>query len=528
MGQISSEMQWLLEAYKQEPVAKNIKDAEKIKLSQLVSNLGFFYEKFRNAIDYNEEHLIRRNSLRRFLRRQILFIQEKEAIKISHSLIYEFIRAKYLPNDTLPETIIDELAETIIKYLIIYNYLQANNFSKKQKLIDWVIELAACEIDEQLFPIDKELAMVNFMYSKMVSGMSFVKTEIEPKEKNLQIYIAVLKTLGKADQNKVYYRLLKLHIPEWNNLTTEKVNDFCQNLINIKAKIDSHLNHPIGFQLYRAVKKQSVFFQILKEILDKKENLEIFGNDEKLTEKIKLTCEHRYNHIRGKLIGSIIRVIIYILLTKTILALVLEVPYDLLFVGELNMRSLLINIIFHPVLMLIVAITIRVPGPKNTQIILEETKKIVSGEERKIIFKGKGSLQKGSASYVVINIIYFVMFLISFGIVVYGLRLLKFNLLSGLLFIFFLTLVSFFGFRLRNLANQFLVLPRKDNLKNFVVDFLSLPIIRVGRTLSTNFAKVNIFIYILDFIIETPLKMLIEFFEKAVSFIREKREEISE
>jgi len=104
----------------------------------------------------------------------------------------------------------------------------------------------------------------------------------------------------------------------------------------------------------------------------------------------------------------------------------------------------------------------------------------------------------------------------------------NFNVPSGILFVFFLTIVSFFGFRLRNLAKQLSVVPRKDNFFSFLVDFISLPIIRVGRFFSTNFAKINIFLFILDFLIETPFKALVEFLEKAVSFINEKREEIIE
>lgn len=529
MPQLSSEMQWLVETYHKDYSRPTPKDSEKIKLSQLVSKLGFFYEKFRNAIDYNDEHLIRRNSLKRFLRRQIFFIQEKDAIKISQALIFEFIRATYLPNDTLPETVIEEIAKPIEKYLAIFNFINTNNYPKKNKLSEWAIDIASCEIDEKLFPIDKELAMINFMYSQMINSISFVQTKIDEKERNLQIYLGVLKTIGKSDKTKLYYRLLKLYIPDWNDLDANGILDFCQNLISIKAKMDSHLSHPIAFQLYQNIKRQSVFFTILNEIIEKnKDAVEILNDEARLTQQIQETCQNNYHRIRSRLIGSIIRVIIYILLTKTVLAFILEVPYDLLVVKELNVRALAINVIFHPMLMFIVAMTIRVPGPKNTQIIIDQIKKIVYGEERKLVFKQKKIMNKGSVSYILFNTIYLIMFLISFGIIVYILMLLDFNLLSSLLFIFFLTLVSFLGFRLRNLANQFLVIPRKDNLRNFLVDFLTLPIVRVGRLISANFSKINIFIYILDFIIETPFKMLVEFLEKATSFIREKRDEISE
>lgn len=529
MPQISSEMQWLVEAYNKDYSRPSPKDAEKIKLSQLVSKLGFFYEKFRNAVDYNEEHLIRRNSIKRFLRRQVLFIQEKDATKISQALIFEFIRARYLPNETLPETIIEEITQIIEKYLAIINFINANDYTRKGKLSEWTLDIASCEIDEKLFPIDKELAMINFMYSQMVSSLSFIKTKIDEKERNLQIYIAVLKTIGKSDKTVLYYRLLKLYVPEWNSLDSKGIMDFCHKLLATKEKIDAHLSHPISFQLYQNIKRQSVFFTILKEVIEKdRNNTELFADETQLIQIIQETCKNDYHRIRSKLVGSIIRVIIYILLTKTVLAFILEVPYDLFIIKSLNIKALAINVLFHPILMFVVAMTIKVPGPKNTEIIVQEIKKIVYGEERKLVFKQKKLMNKGSISYFIFNVIYLIMFLISFGIIIYGLTLLKFNLLSSLLFLFFLTLVSFLGFRLRNLANQFLVIPRKDNLRNFLIDFLTLPIIRVGRILSTNFSKINIFIYILDFIIETPFKMLVEFLERAVSFIREKRDEISE
>ena len=368
------------------------------------------------------------------------------------------------------------------------------------------------------------------MYSHLVDNLTFVKTNIDEKEKNLQIYIAVLKTLQRADASAIRYSLLKLYLPNWTNLDQLDINDFCQNISAIKDKIDGHIGHPLGFQLAGITRTQSVFFTILKELMiQNKDNLQnIFANPDLLEEKIEDIAQVNYQKIRSKLIGTIARVIIYILFTKTILAFILELPFDYFILKDINWQALGINVAFHPLLMFFIAMTIRVPGIKNTQIIVSEIKKITYGDERKIVFKSKGLMKRGSASYLIFNTVYLVMFAISFGLVLGGLRLLNFNILSGVLFIFFLTIVSFFGFRLRNLAKQFSVIPRKDNLITFLFDFVSLPIIRVGRFFSTNFSKINIFLFIFDFIIETPFKMLVEFLEDTVSFINNKREEIVE
>lgn len=528
MPKNTGETEWLIQQLTNDWSRKAPKDASKIKLNQLVSKLGFFYEKLRNAIDYNEEHLIRRNSLKRLMNRQITFLGERDPLKISQTVIFEFIRAKYLPNDTLPETDIEAVAVIIAKYLIIFRYA-AQNSLPDNKLGEWLIELLVCEIDEYLFPNNRELAIVNFMYSEMVKNISFVKTNVDETERNIQIYIAVLKNLIKADQDLVRYLLLKLYHPDWSTLSPTQVKAFCNDLLSTKAKIEAHLHHSSAYQLGNMIKTQAIFFNIFRQLIEQNPETirDIIGDEPKLENKITEICNKNYKKIRGKLVGSIFRVIIYIFFTKTILAFLLELPYDKFIVGHINWNALTINIVFHPLLMAAIALAIRVPGTKNTKMIIDEVKKITYGEERKLVYKPRKVMRRGSFSYIFFNAIYLIMFAISFGFVTWVLHRINFNIFSGALFIFFLTLVSFFGFRLRTFANQYLVLPRKENLWNFLVDFFTLPIIRVGRFFSSNFSKINIFLYILDFAIETPFKMLIELLEKALSFLGEKREEIS-
>lgn len=529
---ISNEIEWLIDIYAhshQQPTADNV---EKIKLSQLVSKLGFFYEKFRNAIDYNEEHLVRRNAIDRIIRRQVIFLQESRPHKISKTLIYEFIRAGYLPNDQLPETIIGELARIIDKYLIIVNYIFGRQLPQAKKLASLTLGIASCEINEFLSPVTsrQDEAAANLMYSHLVEHLNFANSKIDPKEQNLQIYIAVLKNLNKADLPALRYALLKLYAPNWHQFSETEIKTFCHNISIIYGKINKHLSHPIAFQLSHTIKTQAVFFLIIKDLISQhpKDIQQIIANEETMEDNIEELVANRQLKIKSKLIGTIFRVIVYIFFTKTILAFILELPYDIWIAQHINWRALIINITFHPALMFVMAMAIHIPGPKNTKIIVEEIKKIVYQQERNLIFKPKKIMKKGTLSYYAFNLIYSIMFGVSFGLIVYLLRLLNFNILSGVLFIFFLTIVSFFAFRLRYLAKQLLVLPRKDNLLGFIIDFLSLPIVRVGRFLSTNFSRVNVFLYILDFIIETPFKMLIEFLEKTMSFINDKREEIIE
>src|SRR3990167_2130292 len=268
MLKITNEMAWVIDIYSHNYSIKAPKDVEKIKLSQMISKLGFIYEKFRNAIDYNEEHLVRRNSLERFLRRQLLLLTEKDPLKVSEALIHEFIRARYLPNEILPETFIADVARPIAKYLTIIDFIHNQHLPKSGKLIDWLIGIASAEINEKLTPNNKEVAMVNLMYSHLVDNVTFRKTNIDAKEKNLQIYVATLRTLLKADPPTLRYFLLKLYLPNWNLAESAEIESFSRQLYNVKNKIDGHLSYPISFQLTRNLRSQSVFFSILKEVME--------------------------------------------------------------------------------------------------------------------------------------------------------------------------------------------------------------------------------------------------------------------
>ena len=48
----------------------NQTDEEKIKVHQVSSKVAFLYEKLRNAVDYQEEHLLRKIAIERILKRR--------------------------------------------------------------------------------------------------------------------------------------------------------------------------------------------------------------------------------------------------------------------------------------------------------------------------------------------------------------------------------------------------------------------------------------------------------------------------
>jgi hypothetical protein len=90
----------------------------------------------------------------------------------------------------------------------------------------------------------------------------------------------------------------------------------------------------------------------------------------------------------------------------------------------------------------------------------------------------------------------------------------------------FVSLVLFGGTKIRQRARELMIEPEKENFLRNLFDIFSLPMIQVGRWLSGQIVRYNILILMLNFLIEVPFQMFIEFLEQWRGFLREKKEEI--
>ena len=93
-----------------------------------------------------------------------------------------------------------------------------------------------------------------------------------------------------------------------------------------------------------------------------------------------------------------------------------------------------------------------------------------------------------------------------------------------IIFLFFLAFVSFFSIVVTKGVKELMIIERKENLLSFLVDLFYMPIIIAGKWLSSSFSKINIFIFIFDFILEAPFKILVEIAEDWTKYVRERRE----
>jgi hypothetical protein len=138
-----------------------------------------------------------------------------------------------------------------------------------------------------------------------------------------------------------------------------------------------------------------------------------------------------------------------------------------------------------------------------------------------------GRVKKGKGVFEQIFLaIYSILFVGTFAFIIWGLNQLHFNIVSQGIFIFFLCVVSFFAYRVRSISRDYVYQESREGILSSFVDFMFLPIIRVGQWLSSQIARLNVLGFIFDFIIEAPLKAFLEVLEEWAHFVRVKKEEI--
>jgi len=504
------------------------KEEDKIEVEELTSHFASLYEKLRNSIDFKEVHLLRRFSIERNLKRR--FIMERLKPNIAKGLIEEMIRARYLPNNTIAEAKVREVEVVIAKYNQLY--LLMNDLYHGDEIneyFDWLIGVEACEIDMLLTPEDIEDALIEAMYQVTKSRVKLKGDELGIQEKNIQLYISIHKSLVKSDDTIISYHLLNLFFDQWLQADEKLVKLFAAKLPAIYKTIQAHLNHPYQRKILQSIKEPVVTFQILHGlILDKgKEIKELLIDPMELEAEAKILISQKYKVIRTRIRKASVRAIIYIFITKALIGILIELPYELYFMESVNYLNIGINVIFPPLLMFLVTMTVRPPSEKNTEKILQNLSNLIYNRpEKSILCKLKTKYRKNAGFQIFYYFMYTILYVVVFGAFIYFLRRLHFNLFSGAIFLFFLTAVSFFAIRIRNTAKEFLVLQHREGVVSFLINFFSLPIVAVGRWMSTKFKKINVFAFVMDFIVEAPFKLFVSAFEDWLGFMKEKKDEV--
>ncbi len=498
-----------------------------IKVSETVSVAASVYETIRNTLEYDEEHLLRRNAIKRILKRRLA---DEDKKLLAEKLLKELIWAKYLPNKKIPTSKIEVVADILEKYKPIFEGLEEES-KEDQETYVWLLDVISTELEYRLGPPCSDEALASYAYQELKKRITWQTNVIAEKDQELQLYIAVHRTVLKSNTATLRYRLLTLYYPDWRKAKAgdSVVKEIHMNLPKVIKSVEDQIFHSGSDAIHRFVRRHAIVFRLLADIAE--DNPQAFqqavavGDKPTLDSAITEAARVRYKAHRVRLRRTVVRAAFFLLLTKSILAVLVEYPYELFVLHTTDYFPLLVNILFPPLLLAVIGLTVRIAKKKNNKHILDEVHGLLGiSDDFALVFKRKRAFR--GPMFFIFNLLYLVVFLVTIGLVIQALLYINFNALSIFFFIFFLSLVAYFGLRIRNTRRELVVLDSSRGFFGTISDILFVPLVRVGRWISIRAPKINIFLFFFDFIIEAPFKASIEITESWLAFLREKREEI--
>lgn len=486
---------------------------EVLQISALISTAASFYEKVRYLIDYREEHTIRRSATERILRR-VFFIEQ--TTPDATELLRELAEGKYIASERVTAATIAHVDRTLEMFSqMIRESGAAQNDARK------LISLAASEIDMSIAPVQYavDTGCAEALYATV---RPHIATQGLPEEFfEEQLYCASFRALLRCDDEFLSYVLWHLLLPSWR--TGPNVADVLPKLHDTLAAINRAVADDLQWSLSLRLKNESIYFQVIRELCREKGSAAavVMSDARQLEAYTRQFLERRYEKEHENIKRSGLRAVVYVLFTKLILVAVLEWPYEAFVLGDITYTPLVINALFHPLLLLALTRGVEFPGEDNTAAVVAGVIGSVRGTAARAL-----RLPRRSTGYTFIfSVLYAVMCIGIFGAIVSVLHALNFTSLGAALFLFFLALVTYFAFRIRYRASQWRIVG-EDSPFSVFLGLLASPIVRIGGWLSERFASINVLVILMDFILEMPFRFVLDFSDQFVRYLADKAEEV--
>ncbi len=504
-------------------------DASFITVSQTVSFFAILYEKVRNAVEFREEHLIRRAAIERILKRRLVLNPDGRGE--GENLTRELLWARYLAPHSITQNEITLIQTIIDQYVFLKKRIvNGRPYNERVLFLRALMDFLTCEIEEELHreETQKKSAYLYFFYQVLKNKITI--KEVPDGIKDTFFYVASENGFARSDIAYTRYHLFRLSHQSLIGSTSSQLDDLISHFPHIIHHIEKTVHNEFHLKLSQFTRKQVAPFRILFAVIDRNPSdlNNILMNKKELWKKVDSICREKYRETSKKLQRAAVRSVIYIFLTKMLFILLLEYPLSLYFYKEALIAPIIVNALFPPILMTMVVSIVTVPSEKNTRNIynriIDILNKDPSFEITKTLLTHRTSTKRPLLIFG-FTVFYLFTFGVTFTLIYYALDFFKFTLVSKGIFIFFLTVVTFFAYRIRQTAREY-TLEDKGSILSPVIDFFFMPIVSVGKLLSQGVAKVNIFILIFDVLIEAPFKLIFEIVEEWINFVRAKKDEI--
>ena len=487
-----------------------------IEVDEAIKSIAKFYEKTRNALEYGEADFLRRRAVERSLRRILSMGTLKDPDGVALDMLRELIRAGYLPNDEIPETAAQPIGLILEKLFVAI--LQASSLFH-----DELVQFAVYEIEDVIFPerTAMQMATVAYVIEVCDERLRWPREMQDSAAHRAFLFVAAYKIVLKADQTRILYAFVRDALPEWREADAGRTATLIEDFERVLQAAKRTVAHPHSEQYARSMRRLAPAFRALEDAVT--EGIGESVSTLQLERRLEDAVQTRIGQAAKKLKSLALRATLYVIFTKMVIGLAVEMPLNIYLVGKVAPLPFAINLIFPPALMFFVAWTARPPKPEVAERIIEDAMRVAT--EEGVLGHAKVPRPRGAARLAV-----FILMLIGFAglalnILFRGTAALDFTLIDTGIFLIFLSVISLFAWRVRQPLRE-LAASRRSGVVWMFVEVLVFPFLALGRVLSDGIKRINIFLWLLDVVIEAPLKLFFASFEDWVAFLREKREEI--
>ena len=472
------------------------------------------YEQLRNAAENSEEHLLLQNAIKRFYRQMLLSGDEKRLTESGNELVIELTHAGYVPNNTLRRTQADEITAKAVAYTTLYDQLKCQRSVSDIVALRWVTDVLAVEVAQIVQPRYEDEVFIEFAY-EYFSSIIPVSTVEKTDDFGGALFVAIHRALLKSDIATIRTQLLRRY-----SVQPQQTELFLQ----YNRRIDVLIEDPVVDRLYHTVDRQGAPLRILARMIVVDENIpELLGKRSAFLNAFEQQVTQEYSRISTRINRAVVRSVIFLIITKLLIGIAIEVPYDLIIYGSVAWLPLAINLLFPPIYMILLRLTLVMPGRTNTTALVERIDAMFYGGNTVTLSKVDVGQKRYSTTF---SVVYSIASVIVLGLVAWALTALQFTFVHIIIFVIFISAASFLSFRLGHMVRELELVRSRSNGVTMIRDFIYLPFVVIGQWMSDKYNKVNVITIMLDVIIEMPLKTILRLLRQWNAFIDERKDNL--
>ena len=475
------------------------------------------YEQLRNAAENTEEHLLLQNAIRRFYR-QLFLTRDGNLIRESgQELTVELTLAGYLPNDYLTIDQVKQISQLAHRYYQAYQSLMGTKDVSADSAQKWTLDVLAVEAESVINDHSRDTAFIEFAYTQLAEIIQPERAlpTTARDDVGVILFAAIHEALLKSDMAVIRTQILKRY---------QMSVDSLEQYIAFNRRIDALFDSESVERMRRLVDRQGAPFRVLRRMIE--ENPEFIGlldRPDAFLSSFEQQVNNEYARTAKRINRAIVRSVIFLIITKFLVGIAIEIPYDYIAYGEIIWLPLLINLFFPPIYMMALRATHTLPGEGNTRALIDRTEQMLYGDSSTVAASSRAERKGYSPLF---SVLYLVSGLAIFAGTTYLLLLLQFSLVHIVIFFVFLSAASFLGFRLSRFIRELELVRSAQSGMTFVRDLLYLPFVVVGQWMSDKYSRVNIVTIVLDMLIELPLKTILRLIRQWNAFIDDRKDRI--